>query len=49
MNFVGVKTIVCSAERIKLLADLKRAGELPVSTHIIYFDEAESDDILHAA
>lgn len=40
-----MKTVICSADKIKNLADLKSAGMISSTTHIIYFDEAKPSDL----
>lgn len=40
LNQTTMKTVVCSADKIKNITDLKAAGKLPSVTHIIYYDEA---------
>jgi hypothetical protein len=43
-----MKTIVCSADKIKSLLDLKKAGKIGKLTTIIYFDDASEADIAAA-
>lgn len=38
----SIKTIVCSADKIKNLVDLKKEGKLNKMTHVIYFDKADA-------
>jgi len=38
-----IKTLVCSADKIKLVADLKKEGKIQKLSHIIYFDKASQD------
>lgn len=43
-----IKTVLCSADKISNIVDLKKQGKLPTITHIIYFDDfsgKEQDDI----
>jgi|LauGreDrversion4_2_1035121.scaffolds.fasta_scaffold333286_2 hypothetical protein len=39
-----MKTIVCSAEKVKTIVDLKAAGKIKNIAIIIYFDEIKSSD-----
>jgi long-chain acyl-CoA synthetase len=39
-----MKTVICSADKIKTLAELKKGGKISTTSHIIYFDEAKRAD-----
>ena len=39
-----LKTIVCSAEKVKTIVDLKAAGKIKNIAQILYFDEIKSTD-----
>jgi long-chain acyl-CoA synthetase len=41
LNQTSIRTVVCSADKIKGLIDIKAAGKLPLLSHIIYFDDAK--------
>lgn len=43
-----VKTLVLSADKIKTINELKKAGKMPLLTHLIYFDEAKPEDLENA-
>jgi long-chain acyl-CoA synthetase len=40
-----MKTVICSADKIKTLADLKASGKIATTTHVIHFDEAKKADV----
>jgi long-chain acyl-CoA synthetase len=44
-----MKTIICSADKVKTLIELKKDGKLNSTTTIIYFDDAKKEDIEAAA
>jgi long-subunit acyl-CoA synthetase (AMP-forming) len=37
LNQTSIRTVVCSADKIKGLIDIKAAGKLPLVSHIIHF------------
>ena len=43
-----IKTVVCSADKVKNVVELKKQGKIPSTTHIIYFDEIKSVDEVEA-
>ena len=43
LNQCEIKTIICSADKIKSLIDLKVGEKIPHISHIIYFDEVKAD------
>ena len=43
-----IKTLVCSADKIKNIAELKKEGKVPQLSHIVYFDKA-TPELLSAA
>lgn len=45
LNQTYMKSIVLSADKIKNIVSLKVAGKIPTLTHLIYFDEAKSEDV----
>ena len=40
-----MKTIVCSADKVKNIVELKHQGKIPTLTHVIYFDEVKPVEI----
>jgi hypothetical protein len=40
-----IKTVVCSADKVKNVVDLKKQGKIPSTTHVIYFDEIKPVEI----
>ena len=45
LNQTQMRTLVCSADKIKNIRDLKIGGKIPVTTHVIYFDEVKPEEI----
>jgi long-chain acyl-CoA synthetase len=44
-----LRTLVCSADKIKNIRELKTAGKIPSTTHVIYFDEVEPEELSQAS
>lgn len=44
LNQTHIKTLACSADKIKTVLDLKKDGRIEKLTHIIYFDEVKPAD-----
>ncbi|CDW80098.1 amp-binding enzyme family protein [Stylonychia lemnae] len=44
-----IKTLVLSADKIKIILEIKAVGKLPSLSHLIYFDEAKDQDLEKAA
>jgi long-chain acyl-CoA synthetase len=44
LNQTKIKTIICSADKVKILLDLKRDGKLHHLTAIVYFDNVKADE-----
>lgn len=44
INQTEMKTIICSADKIKSIIDLKAEGKIKHTTHIVYFDEIKIED-----
>lgn len=40
-----MKTVICSADKIKTLADLRASGKISTTTHVIHFDDAKQADL----
>jgi long-chain acyl-CoA synthetase len=40
-----MKTVICSGDKIKTLAELKSGGKISTTTDVIYFDEAKPADV----
>lgn len=49
LDQTSIKTIVCSADKIKNLVDLKKEGKIAKLTHVIYFDQADAAIIASAS
>lgn len=45
LNQTNMRTVACSADKIKNITLLKSSGKISTTTHIIYFDEANPIDI----
>lgn len=45
LNQTSMRTVVCSADKIKNIVDLKAAGKIPTTTHLIYYDDAKPADL----
>jgi len=44
-----MKTVICSADKIKTLSDLRSSGKISTTTHVIHFDDAKQADLDAAA
>ena len=45
LNQTQIRTLVCSADKIKNIRDLKSGGKIPATTHVIYFDDVNAEEI----
>ena len=45
LNQTHIKTVVCSADKIKNIVELKTEGKIDKLTHIIHFDKATREEI----
>ena len=45
LNQTQIRTLVCSADKIKNIRDLKSGGKIPATTHVIYFDDVNPEEI----
>jgi len=41
LNQTNIKTVVCTADKVRNLLELKRDEKLPTMTHIIHFDDSK--------
>lgn len=40
-----IKTVVCSADKVKNIVDLKKQGKIKTTTHVIYFNDVKEVEI----
>ena len=43
LNQSQIKTLVLSADKLKIILEIKASGKLSTLTHLIYFDEASEE------
>lgn len=45
LNQTKLRTLVCPADKIKNIRDLKTSGKIPELSHVIYFDDVKAEEI----
>ena len=44
-----IKTVACSSDKVKTLAELKKDGKISTTTHVIFFGPALENEVIELA